>query len=488
MLVSVNALVVDAAETVVGDAYIRASSDAAEKSWQRVLVGSLADSSGYFARNITDLDHTGLGADPAEAAFWIFTDDELGETRGKPRLALTNAPDDDGGNEWAAVVGGGYNNGTGATRLFVVFIDRGMDGWSSRDFVKVPAGAQELAVEDSEPVPPNGLSEVALVDVDLDGTADLAYAGDLFGNLYRFDIAAADPSRWYAVRLFQAAYGGRAAARQPITRRPFAVAHPQGQGFLVVFATGSGYTEVDRADTNVQSIYGIWDTGASSPATARSGARNERLVKRTLVNLVDESGGSYVWRRVLTGGAVNYALDAPGRTGVYGWYIDLDMPRAGRTLQGNLNPDSCGQSPPDPQYPGERAVGRLVPRGATLFVATAIPSGWQGCASAPPGSLLAIDAITGGSPRRPVLDANGDGRIGSGDMVVYQGASGGPGIVFGSGDISRPPGELGLLINADGAPVLVVGNGDDSVSLHVGATAASRTGRLSWRELSESPP
>ena len=325
-------------------------------------------------------------------------------------------------------------------------------------------------------------------DVDLDGTADLAYAGDLLGNLYRFDITAVDPSEWHAVRLFRATYGERSTTPQPITQRPFALAHPRGQGFLVVFATGSGYTEAGRTDTNVQSIYGIWDLGDADPATATSGARSENLVKRTVVNVVDESGGSYAWRRILTGGAVDYAAAAPGRTGVYGWTIDLDMPRAERTLQGNLNPDACGQSPPEPQYPGERVVGRLVPRGATLFVATVIPSGAQGCSTAPSGSLLAIDAITGDGPRRPVLDANEDGRVGSGDVVVYQGESRSAGMVFESSHFSAAPGGPVLVANADGTAALVVGNGEARLSLHVGPIGAANTGRLSWRELPESAP
>ena len=484
-LVPAQVVPVEAGETVAANAYIRASGDATGKSWERVLVGSLTDPTGYFARNISGLDDTEPGADGVGTVLWTFTHEELGEPRGQPRVALTNALDHEGSGEWAVLFGAGYKGGTGAAALFILFIDRGMDGWTSGDFVEVETGASGLVMPGSGPVPPNGLGEAALVDVDLDGTTDLAYAGDLSGNLFRFDLADSDPSKWHAVRLFQAAYGERAATGQPITQRPYAVAHPMGRGFLVVFATGSEHTGRGRDAAAVQSIYGIWDTGEDEPVTAGFGARGDRLIERTVVNVVDESSGRFSWRRILTGGAVNYAPDAPGRIGVYGWYIDLDMPRAERTLQGNRNPDACGLAPPEPQYPGERAWGRLVPRGDTLFIATVIPRGAQGCSTAPSGSLLAVELITGSSPRRPMIDANDDGRIGSGDVVVFQGDSHSPGIVFPSSEFPGAPGHPVRSSNDDDTAMLTVGDGDDPISLQVGRTGSAGTGRLSWRELQE---
>ncbi len=489
MLVSVQVPGLVAAGTVVEDVLIRESRAAAHKSWQRVLVGRLADSDGYFASAIADgADSDTPGADGPQTELWRFSSGELGETDAYPRIFLTNARDAEGGTEWGVALAGGYDAATGAAKLFVLFIDRGIDGWSGGDFIAIPAAVGEPPGQSAGAPVANGLGEPALVDVDLDGTADLAYAGDLLGNLYRFDIADTDPARWSALLLFQATYGEPVRNRQPITLRPTVRAHREGDGFLVVFATGTGYRENELAPMAIQSIYGIWDRGDSNPVTARPGAKNERLVGRTLINLVDEVGGSFVWRRTLTGEPVALAADAPGRRGLYGWYLDLDMVRAEWTLQGGSNPDSCGLAPPDPQYPGERAVGRLIPRGDTLFVTTVVPGDLRGCPGAPSGSLLAIDIATGGNPPSAVLDLNDDGLVDGGDLATYQGEAQAAGIVLHSDDLSGAPRDTGLVSNPDGTALLVVGNGDGHTSLAVGAGGPSRTGRLSWRELREPVP
>ncbi len=478
----------ETAAPVVEEVNVREHRDAAGKSWQRIMIGGLPGGDGYFARNIGHgADGENAGND-ARAELWTFTDVDLGKAHGRARIALSNVDDGRGAKEWAAIFGGGHDDAPGAARLFVLFIDRGIDGWASGGFVKITAGAPAPRDHDGQPNLPNALGEPALLDIDLNGTADLAYAGDMQGNLFRFDISDSDPSAWRAVRLFQATYGEPVERLQPITQRPFAVMHPGDGDFLVVFGTGSDRAGNQGANTDIQSIYGIWDPGESDPATARPGARGERLVGRAPVNVVDDSSGQFETRRVLTGGPVNYARDTPGRTGVYGWTIDLDMPRAERTLDGNLNPDSCGQAPPGPQYPGERVVGRPVPRGNVLFMATAIPGDVQVCSGAPPGSVFAIDMFTGASPEGGVLDLNDDGRIDTGDLVPFEGQSAVSGVVLDgrafSGTLVQPT----LVSSRDGSATLTVGAGDEGLSLGVGGAGAVRTGRRSWREISDATP
>ncbi|MDE0064606.1 MAG: PilC/PilY family type IV pilus protein [Gammaproteobacteria bacterium] len=457
---------------------VRAHPGAAGKSWRRVAVAALPDGLGYAAHSIPG------GGDGSESRneLWRFTDTHLGQAQGRVRIALSNAQDSRGEGEWAAIFGGGHGLVAGGARLFVVFIDRGVDGWDTGDFVSITTGVR-APVDDTETPASNGLGEPALVDTDLDGSADLAYAGDLLGNLYRFDISGSDPSSWRAVRLFQAGYGGPPSVRQPIAERPFVVRHPGQGGFLVVFGTGRGPPAEDPAGTDIQSIYGIWDPGGPDPATAGPRAKGERLVGRSLVNLVDESSGSFETRRVLTGEPVRYARDAPGRRGVYGWYIDLDMPRARQTLQGNPNPDRCGGAPPDAQYPGERVAGRPIPRGNLLFMATVIPRDTPHCAAAPPGSVLAIDMVTGGSAGTAVLDLNDDGHIGRDDLVPFDGGTAASGIVLDGTAFSGVPCEPELVSGRDGSAILVVGEGGDALSLSIGSAGKPRTGRLSWREI-----
>ena len=366
------------AATVVEDVFIRASPVAAYKSWQRIEVGGLADGAGYFARAVADTAQgPGAGSDSAEELLWTFTDDELGQARSKPRIALTNAEDGIGGNEWAALFGGGYS----AAKLFVVFIDRGIDGWSSSDFVKVSTVAPEPPLE-GEPAPfSNRLGEAALLDTDLNGTADRAYAGDLLGNLYRFDLGGSDPSAWHALRLFQATHGEQEAIGQPIVARPLVLAHPSGDGFLVVFATAGGLVEREPAHSDVRSIYGIWDTGEADPATAHPDAKREHLALRALVDGSDESATGLEAHPMIAGDPLHDAPDASGRASVHGWYIDIE-----------------------------------------------------------------------------------------------------------GGDLADALGEPGLVFNADGTVDLVFGNGATALAMHLGGAGGARTGRLSWRELPETPP
>ena len=482
---AVQGLAAEPVAPAVETVFIREHKDSSGRAWQRVAIGGLADGDGYFARAIGQGSGIEGLVDDAGSDLWTFTDADLGQIHGQARIALSNVDDGRGGGEWIAVFGGGHGATPGQAWLFVLFIDRGIDGWESGDFVKIPAGIAVQPEQDGQTAASNALGEPALVDTDLNGTADLAYAGDLRGNLYRFELSGRDPSAWRVVRLFQATYGEPTETVQPITQRPFVAMHPGHGEFLVVFGTGSVRAVEGMAPTDIQSIYGIWDPGESDPATAWLDARRLRLVGRVLVNVVDESAGSFETRRMLTGAPFEYARHAPGRTGVYGWYIDLDMPRASQTLQGNPNPDTCGQSPPDPQYPGERLAGRAVPAGRALFMATAIPGTVGGCGDAPAGMVLAVDIATGDGPVGGVFDVNEDGHLDAADLSGVAGETPVSGVMLDGSAFSGTPGEPILVSAKDGSATLTVGQGDDALSLGIGGAAAPRTGRLSWREISE---
>ncbi|ENV6314036.1 pilus assembly/adherence protein PilC, partial [Neisseria gonorrhoeae] len=94
-----------------------------------------------------------------------------------------------------------------------------------------------------------GLSSPTLVDKDLDGTVDIAYAGDRGGNMYRFDLSNSDPSKWSVSTIFE---GGK-----PITSAP-AVSRLADKR-VVIFGTGSDLSEEDVLNTDEQYIYGIFD-------------------------------------------------------------------------------------------------------------------------------------------------------------------------------------------------------------------------------------
>ncbi|HFB0837733.1 TPA: pilus assembly protein PilC, partial [Neisseria gonorrhoeae] len=94
-----------------------------------------------------------------------------------------------------------------------------------------------------------GLSSPTLVDKDLDGTVDIAYAGDRGGNMYRFDLSNSDPNKWSVRTIFE--------GTKPITSAP-AVSRLKDKR-VVIFGTGSDLTEDDVLDTKEQYIYGIFD-------------------------------------------------------------------------------------------------------------------------------------------------------------------------------------------------------------------------------------
>ncbi|EMT8580601.1 pilus assembly/adherence protein PilC, partial [Neisseria gonorrhoeae] len=94
-----------------------------------------------------------------------------------------------------------------------------------------------------------GLSSPTLVDKDLDGIVDIAYAGDRGGNMYRFDLSSDKPSEWTVRTIFQ--------GTKPITSAP-AVSRLADKR-VVIFGTGSDLSEEDVLDTDEQYIYGIFD-------------------------------------------------------------------------------------------------------------------------------------------------------------------------------------------------------------------------------------
>ena len=500
----------------VEDIYVRRNSGAATKSWNTVLVGGLGGGGkGYYALNVTDPDNDYASiANAVTTVMWEFTDEDdtypvdaagvplvdgsgnplldfggdpvkdLGYSFSQAQIVLSNVDDGTGELEWMAVFGNGYNSSAGIAKLFLLNIDEGLDGWDPGDIIKLNTNEGVKNAPDPDAGLPNGLGTPAMVDEDGNGTADLAYAGDLFGNMYRFDISDPSTTNWTATKIFQATYDGTVATRQAITTQPHVRRHADG-GFLVVFGTGSYITEADGTSTDIESIYGIWDRGEVSPSTALASSKFDRLVEQTVTNLVDESAPAFERLRITSANGVAYLPDAGPTPGVYGWYIDLDMERAADTLQGNANIDTSGNPPPAAQFPGERAVRRFISRGDALLVTTVIPRDQNTCLRSPPGATWPIDALTGGNPRRPILDTNNDGVVDDNDLISYNGEYYAAGILFDTDDLDGTLVDPSLLIGRGNEDFLFLSGGDDQITLRIAGPADPKTGRLSWRELEE---
>ncbi|ENS8493873.1 pilus assembly/adherence protein PilC, partial [Neisseria gonorrhoeae] len=158
---------------------------------------------------------------------------ELGYTVGTPQIGKTQ------NGKYAAFLASGYAakqiaSQENKTALYVYDLGNG-----SGSLIK------KIEVKDGK----GGLSSPTLVDKDLDGTVDIAYAGDRGGNMYRFDLSSDKPSEWTVRTIFE---GGK-----PITSAP-AVSRLADKR-VVIFGTGSDLTEDDVLDTKEQYIYGIFD-------------------------------------------------------------------------------------------------------------------------------------------------------------------------------------------------------------------------------------
>ncbi|ENW3599656.1 pilus assembly/adherence protein PilC [Neisseria gonorrhoeae] len=158
---------------------------------------------------------------------------ELGYTVGTPQIGKTRS------GKYAAFLASGYaakdiGSGDNKTALYVYDLGNG-----SGSLIK------KIEVKDGK----GGLSSPTLVDKDLDGIVDIAYAGDRGGNMYRFDLSSDKPSEWTVRTIFQ--------GTKPITSAP-AVSRLADKR-VVIFGTGSDLSESDVFNTDEQYIYGIFD-------------------------------------------------------------------------------------------------------------------------------------------------------------------------------------------------------------------------------------
>ncbi|HFA3475485.1 TPA: pilus assembly/adherence protein PilC, partial [Neisseria gonorrhoeae] len=210
---------------------------------------------------------------------------ELGYTVGTPQIGKTQ------NGKYAAFLASGYaakNIGSGDNKTALYVYDLG-------NTLGTPIA--KIEVKDGK----GGLSSPTLVDKDLDGIVDIAYAGDRGGNMYRFDLSNSDSSKWSVSTIFE---GGK-----PITSAP-AVSRLADKR-VVIFGTGSDLTEDDVLDTKEQYIYGIFDDDkAANNVNASRGVLGSGLLEQHLtqenktlfLNKRSDGSGSKGWAVKLTGG------------------------------------------------------------------------------------------------------------------------------------------------------------------------------------------
>lgn len=415
-----------------GDAYINGG-------WKTVLVGGL----GAGGKSIFALDITNPAGFSGDNVLWEFTHANLGYTFSQPTIVrLKNG-------QWAAIFGNGYNS-TGqadpTAQLFIVnladgslikLIDTGAN--SANTTGEVPAGMH------------NGLSSPTPVDVDGDRITDYVYAGDLYGNMWKFDLTSTNASQWdVAIKsgqtrnpLFRAVDGS--GNGQPITVRPEVGSHSE-EGIMIYFGTGKYFETGDNivpATPPIQSFYGIQDLLSSNSNTtvARSSLRQQEIIAE----------GTLYGTRVR---AVSNNTVADTQRG---WYINLVSPVSGRQ--------------------GERAVSNPILRSGRIIFTTLIPDP-DPCSYGGRSWLMELDAQTGGRLNYSVFDLNDDGLFNEDDYMTLPDGTRVPVSGIGEDDVIDTPTIIGA-----GEVEYKYASGS-SGNVHVTSELGdNQAARQSWRQI-----
>ena len=322
---------------------------------------------------------------------------------------------------WAFISGNGYNSVNERPVLLIQYLD------GDKSLVKIPA----VLTGTTEAVQ-NGLSSPQLLDVNADGSPDFAYAGDLRGNLWKFDISSATASNWGVAfsgnPLFTANYTSStgSSSRQPITAPPTLRNNRTVGGLMVAFGTGRNLTEADRTDTSVQTVYSVLDN--SRYTISASGSDKGKVTVKTSDPIPSTvSGRSALQSQSVNNGAASgasgsgdsanrnywtlssqevvYACDAGASScsAKKGWYLDL--PVSGERVSSSFD-----------FYDGSNLLEIISEKPAS---GSATASGEEVCAPQPQAAKTfrtIINITSGSSPSVPIIDINGDGLFNASDM------------------------------------------------------------------------
>jgi type IV pilus assembly protein PilY1 len=361
--------------------YVNGSPQAADvqfsdSTWHSILVGTEAQGgNSVFALDITDPDSMTSEATVASKVLWDIIDTDMGLGFSGPAIANTNSG-------WQVFIGNGYNSTNKKPFLYAIDPQHGTINRKIDLCAAVPTACDLTAS--------NGLSGVIAVNSSgaVTANANIVYAGDLQGNLWRVDVSNSNPSSWVATVMFQAR--DSSGNKQPITTKPIATLNPrfpQVLGTLVMFGTGQFLGAPDISNARVQSMYGVYDP----PAGYSSAINRSSLLQQTLANATLGS----IAVRTTSGTAPSYPLNK-------GWFMDLSL------------------------LSGERVINTpaLFSGGELIFTTfQPIPPATGVCTTLGSSFLMVLNYASGQSFTTPQFDANGDGHIGAGDMVTISGVT-----------------------------------------------------------------
>lgn len=335
--------------------------------WRTLLVGGLgAGGKGYFVLDVTqpgrksgasgasttplsNFANTAAGAtavvrmdltDGADADIGhIFGDTVTAESNRQQSTQITRMND----GRWAVVMGNGYNSTNEDPVLIIQYLDGGA----------TPLRKIAAATGNTGNGIANGLSTPRLVDLNGDGIPDIAYAGDLKGNMWKFNLADANPANWgiafssanctACTPFYTATEKANTSEAQPITSAPNVRPSTSTPGMLVAFGTGQNLEVADRTDKSPQTFYALLDntrykldtaagankgkilvdTVAATPEAAGSGRAKlvERTFNSTAIAGEANSTGDSFWN--MTTGQTAFSYTGTGAK--KGWYFELPI-------------------------------------------------------------------------------------------------------------------------------------------------------------------
>jgi type IV pilus assembly protein PilY1 len=377
-----------------------------------LLVGGLGKGGkGYYCLDISDADDIDVLSDEDDVddiVLWEYpksgvTDADMGYSFSSAYLVKTNSTD----NPWVVIFGNGYDSTNGHSVLYV------LDALTGTLLHQIDTGGTSAS---------NGLSTPVIIDVNNDNKADYAYAGDLEGNLWKFDLTSDTVTEWKV-----AYYSGTTAmpvfsagSLQPITSRPDVMRHPYYDGYLVIFGTGRYLSSSDRLDTSQQTVYGIWDYGDDTDDDEYVGTISShdtgvlssglKLVKQDVLDVETTCGEEY---RILSDNVVWN----PTNTNSDGSYADL---ATDSDTGENDNPDSVAGWFFDFPESGDDEAGERVIKDVTIYsdrviVISFIPN-TSLCSGGGNSYFYVFNSATGGRTDDAQIDVDGDGDIDDSDL------------------------------------------------------------------------
>jgi type IV pilus assembly protein PilY1 len=361
----------------------------------------------------------------------------------------------------AVIIGNGLKDTAtdetgGQAQLFIVYLDGdtpGADGkWDlGKDYIRIATGKGEASAGLR-----NGLFSPSIVDLNGDGTIDRAYAGDLYGNLWAFDLSGKSSGAW-KVALDKMPLL-KAEGNQPITAAPLVVRPDyramgrtprDAPGLMVMFGTGRFLKDRDKMYTDPQRFYAIYDRGVPV-----SDVKSQLVEQPLVISEIETSTGETKKIR-LTSGPLKISYNDP-KSPKHGWYMNL--------------PEK-----------GERVVSEAKFFRGVVYFNSIVPD-LSVCSSDGEGWEMAVKLLNGGNPRAGNHDVNDDGKVDKDDAAEKDGDEAPAGERLEGRGMPTGPNFFG------GRRFTATSKMDDDGSYLPEETALERIkhktqGRLSWEEL-----